>query len=219
MKSVDKYVYPGTTVLINKFNCKDAEKLREIEALSTGGNLAYLQLHPIKGDFDFKHLKEIHRFIFQDMYDWAGQSRTIDIGKNNLFCRVQFIDSYAETVFGDFYSSCYEARADWERFIDVFAKHYSDMNALHPFREGNGRAQREFARELCLECGYVFDLTQTTHNEMLEASIQSFDTGNNARFISIFGRNIIPIDEYKEYQSRLTSTLLILSKDDIETTN
>ena len=51
--------------------------------------------------------------------------------------------------------------------------------------------------------------------EMLEASIQSFNTGNNDGFVSIFGRNIIPIDEYKEYQSRLTSTLLILSKDDI----
>lgn len=47
MQSVDKYVYPGTTVLINKYNCQDAEKLKEIEALSTGGNLAYLQLHPI----------------------------------------------------------------------------------------------------------------------------------------------------------------------------
>ena len=207
MKSVDKYVYPGTTVLINKFNCRDAEKLREIEALSTGGNLAYLQLHPIKGKYDFKHL--------QDMFDWAGQIRTIDIGKGNLFCRAQFIESYAESVFGDFFSSCYEARSDRERFVDIFAKHYADMNALHPFREGNGRAQREFARELCLECGYVFDLTQTTHKEMLEASIQSFNTGNNAGFVSVFGRNIIPIDEYKEYQSRLTSTLLILSKDDI----
>ena len=89
------------------------------------------------------------------------------------------------------------------------------MNALHPFREGNGRAQREFARELCIECGYVFDLTQTTHEEMLEASIRSFNTGNNDGFVSIFGRNIIPVDEYKEYQSRLTSTLLILSRDDI----
>ncbi len=93
--------------------------------------------------------------------------------------------------------------------------HYSDMNTLHPFREGNGRTQRKFAGELCLECGYVFDLTQTTHKEMREASIQSFNTRNNDGFISIFGRNIIPIDEYKEYQSRLTSTLLILSKDDI----
>ena len=66
---------------------------------------------------------------------------------------------------------------------------------------------------VCLACGYVFDLTRTTHEEMLEASIQSFNTGNNDGFVSIFGRNIIPIDEYKEYQSRLTSTLLILSKE------
>ncbi len=105
MKSVDKYVYPDTNILINKFDCRDADKLREIEALSTGGNLAYLQLNPIKGEFDFRHLKEIHRFIFQDIFDWAGQIRTIDIGKNNLFCRAHFIESYAESVFGDFLSS------------------------------------------------------------------------------------------------------------------
>ena len=98
MKSVDKYVYPDTNILINKFDCRDEDKLREIEALSTGGNLAYLQLHPIKGNFDFKHLKDIHHFIFQDMFDWAGQIRTIDIGKGNLFCRAQFIESYAESV-------------------------------------------------------------------------------------------------------------------------
>ena len=63
MKSVDKYVYPDTNILINKFDCRDEDKLREIEALSTGGNLAYLQLHPIKGNFDFKHLKDIHHCI------------------------------------------------------------------------------------------------------------------------------------------------------------
>ena len=83
MKSVDKYVYPDTNILINKFDCRDADKLREIEALSTGGNLAYLQLHPIRGNFDFKHLKDIHHFIFQDIFDWAGQIRTIDIGKGS----------------------------------------------------------------------------------------------------------------------------------------
>ena len=67
MKSVDKYVYPDTNILINKFDCRDEDKLREIEALSTGGNPAYLQLHPIKVNFDFKHLKDIHHFIFQDI--------------------------------------------------------------------------------------------------------------------------------------------------------
>ena len=98
MKSVDKYVYPNTNILINKFDCRDEDKLREIEALSTGGNLAYLQLHPIKGNFDFKHLKDIHHFIFQDIFDWAGQIRTIDIGKGNLFCRAQFIESYRNVL-------------------------------------------------------------------------------------------------------------------------
>lgn len=196
MSNTDKYVYPGTDILINRFDCKDAEKLRYLEALSTGGNLACLQLHPINGKFDFKHLKDIHHFIFHDIFDWAGKTRTVDIGKGNLFCRIQFIESYAETVFKDFYSSCMSLRADKERFVECLAGHYADMNALHPFREGNGRAQREFARELCLACGYVFDLTRTSHEEMLDASIRSFNTDNSG-FISIFSRNIIPVDEYR----------------------
>ena len=55
MSNIDPYVYPDTNVLVNKFNCQDAEKLREIEALSTGANLAYLQMHPVNGEFDFNH--------------------------------------------------------------------------------------------------------------------------------------------------------------------
>ena len=214
MKSVDRYVYPGTDILINKFECRDANKLKEIEILSSGANLAYLQLHPVRGKFDFKHLKNIHHFIFQDIFDWAGEIRTIDIGKNNLFCRAQFIESYAESVFKDFYKSCYENRYDKTKYIKCLAEYYADLNALHPFREGNGRTQREFTRELCLKCGYVFDLTQTTGREMLDASIQSFNTGNNKGFIDIFSRCVIPMEEYKDYQSRLTDGLLILSKDD-----
>lgn len=215
MSNTDKYVYPGTDVLINKFGIRDHDELQKVEILSTAGNLAYLQLHPIKGKFDFRHLKEIHRFIFQDLFDWAGQIRAVDIGKNNLFCRAQFIESYADSVFGDFYAACYSEKDDRSRFVKNLADHYADMNALHPFREGNGRAQREFARELCLKCGYVFDLTRTTHEEMLHASILSFDKGDNSALVSIFEKNVIPIDEYKDYQSRLTSVLLILSGDDL----
>ena len=139
----------------------------------------------------------------------------MDIGKNNLFCRAQFIESYADSVFCDFYAACYSEKDERSRFVKNLADHYADMNALHPFREGNGRAQREFARELCLKCGYVFDLTKTTHEEMLYASILSFDKGDNSALVSIFEKNVIPIDEYKDYQSRLTSVLLILSGDDL----
>lgn len=210
----DRYVYPGTDILINKFNCRDAKELKKIEALSTGGNLAWLQLHPIEGAFDFEHLKRIHHFIFQDLYDWAGQIRDVDIGKNNLFCRVRFINDYAETVFGDFYSSCDNNKDNKDSFIETLAAHYADLNALHPFREGNGRAQREFTRELCLKCGYVFDLTKTRHEEMLSASIESFQKADNTGFITIFHKCVISVEEYEEYQSKLTASLLILSEDD-----
>ena len=138
----------------------------------------------------------------------------MDIGKNNLFCRAQFINDYAETVFGDFYPACNKNKNDKDSFIESLASHYADLNALHPFREGNGRTQREFARELCLNCGYILDLTKTRHEEMLTASIVSFEKGDNTDFINIFSRCVIPVEEYRNYQSKLTSSLLILSKDD-----
>ena len=216
MESIDHYKYPGEDVLINEFDCHDAKELSVLEALSTGGNLAYLQMHPLKGKFDFKHLKDIHRFIFQDIYEWAGKIRDIDIGKGNLFCRAQFIEDYAVSVFSDFCSSCYESRNDKETFVKTLADHYGDMNALHPFREGNGRSQREFTRELCLKCGYVLNLTTTNHKEMLEASVLSFDKGDNSGLSDIFDRCCIPISRYKELQQKLTSRLLILSEDDID---
>lgn len=200
--------------MINKFNCHDEKEFRRIEALSTGGNLAWLQLHPIEGTFDFNHLKRIHHFIFQDLYEWAGQIRDVAIGKNNLFCRAKHINDYAKTVFDDFYPDCRKSKDDRDKFIETLSSHYADMNALHPFREGNGRAQREFTRELCLNCGYVLDLTKIRHKEMLAASIVSFNKGDSTDFINIFRRCVIPVEEYRNYQSKLTSSLLILSKDD-----
>lgn len=197
MKSIDPYKYPDEDILINRFDCHDYHELQKLEAYSTAGNLLYLQLNPIKGNFDFDHLKAIHYFIFQDIYEWAGKIRTVDIGKGNLFCRVQLINSYAEDVFADFYSSCFSARSDKNEFLNNFTKHYADLNALHPFREGNGRSQREFSRELCLQCGYVLDLTHTSHKEMVDASIESFNTFSNQKLFNIFSKCIIPVKEYR----------------------
>lgn len=214
MRSIDKYVYPNTNVLINKWDCHDADTFRKIEEASTATNLIYLQMHPIHGNFDFAHLKDIHRFIFQDIFDWAGEIRSIDIGKGNLFCRAQFIEEYAKEVFGDFYSSCEKNKHDRDAYLHEFVRHYADMNALHPFREGNGRSQREFARELCLACGYVFDLTSTSYKQMIRASVASFDHGDNSGFEEIFEDCIIPVDEYADLKERLSSVNLIFSKDD-----
>ncbi|MDO5134063.1 MAG: hypothetical protein Q4D81_13950 [Eubacteriales bacterium] len=123
MGSIDKYVYPGTDILINKFDCRNKAELEKLETLSTGANLAWLQLHPIRGQFGFQHLKDIHFFIFQDIYDWAGQVRTVDIGKNNLFCRSQFIDSYAESIFSCFFMTAMNA----ERIKAISSLHLQNI--------------------------------------------------------------------------------------------
>ena len=131
-----------------------------------------------------------------------------------MFCLVQNIPSYAETIFNTYYSSCYAAKDNKEEFVGQLVKNYANLNALHPFREGNGRSQREYARELCLKCGYVFDLSNTSHKEMLNASIISFNEGNNAELLRIFTIAVVPVDEYK---GRPNDFLSILSSDDLET--
>ena len=64
--------------------------------------------------------------------------------------------------------------------------------------EGNGRTQREFARLVCLECGYDFDLSYTTHREMLEASKLSFDRADSSLFIRIFSKAVVPYGSLAE---------------------
>ena len=160
-------------------------------------------------------MKKIHEYIFQDIYDWAGKVRTVEIGKGNLFCTTSCINEYAKTVFDRFFTECNANKFSHAAFITVLAENYGDLNALHPFREGNGRAQREFTRLVCLKCGYIFDLSSTTHKEMLAASQLSFNTGDSSGLRTIFNKTVIPIDQYS---SDIEGFLQILSSDDLSAT-
>lgn len=206
-----KYCYPDSDVLINKLNIRDKDELFEAEKKLTFTRLQKLQSEPIKGHYDFKHLKAIHHYIFQDIYDWAGKERTVEIGKGNLFCTVACIQEYAKSVFGKYYAQCHAAKGNFDDYIRVFATNYGDLNALHPFREGNGRSQREFARLVCLECGYDFDLSCATHKEMLDASILSFNKDDSSGLIKIFSKAITPHVEQDQEMDRLK----ILTLDDL----
>lgn len=189
----DVYSYPDSGALKNKLGIRDKDRLYDAEIKLVAIRLYQLQESPIHGKFDFKHLCLIHQHIFQDIYSWAGEVRKVNIAKGNMFCLTQHIQSYVQTIFPAYYTDCMRARDDFEGFIHVFTSHYADLNALHPFREGNGRAQREFSCELCLACGYRFDLTLMDHEEMLSASIASFDKGNNTKLESIFRKCIKPL--------------------------
>lgn len=206
-----KYCYPNSDVLRNKLNITDKNELFEAEKELTAIRLKELQDNPILGTFDYNHLKAIHKYIFQDIYEWAGEERTVEIGKGNLFCTTSYIKSYAESVFNKYYPQCYDAKDDFEKFVRVFADNYGDLNALHPFREGNGRTQREFARIICLKCGYDFNLSVTTHGQMLDASKLSFDKADSSGLIEIFSKAVVALDKVHDNDLNLS----ILTSDDM----
>lgn len=206
-----KYCYPNSDVLINKLDIRDYLTLKKSEIEYTYYRVLALQQKPINGKFDFNHFKKIHKYIFQDIYSWAGKIRTVDITKgNSYFCPSQHIDENAKKIFANYYSDCKNNATDRNQFIDTFTEYYADVNALHPFREGNGRTQREFARCVCLNCGYIFDLSTTTHKQMLEASISSMTKTDKLK--EIFSKKIIPIGEYEDVNP---DKLKILSIDDL----
>jgi cell filamentation protein len=168
------YCYPGTDILMNKLNIHDADILHYAERDASAIRILQLYKHPIQGNFDYEHLKNIHKYIFQDIYEWAGMERTVDIAKSNTFCNVRFLSEQAESIFGKIRDENFLRELSKKDFIDRTAFFFGEINALHPFREGNGRTQREYFRELALSAGYRIDFSKVTEEEMITVSIDSF---------------------------------------------
>lgn len=168
------YCYPDSDVLMNKFDIRNLEKLNTLERKLTMLRVKDLLNTPIGGDFDLEHLCRIHKYIFQDLYLWAGEVRVVEIAKGNMFCRSDFIEEEAKRIFKDIALDIQHGAFQSERAAERFAYHFAEINALHPFREGNGRAQREFIRELAFSQGYLVEFSQVSVAEMLEASKASF---------------------------------------------
>ena len=169
-----KYCYPDSDVLVNKLDIRDPNKLQIFERKLTMLRLLELIDKPIEGKFDLKHLQAIHAYIFQDVYDWAGKIRTVDIAKGNTFCNVRFILSQADAIFSKLKEEYYLAGLEEYMFTKRLAYYFSEINALHPFREGNGRIQSELMRCLALKIGYLIYFIKDYKEEMLIASKKSF---------------------------------------------
>ena len=79
--SITSDCYPGTTCLINKLGIHNEDQLALVAAGMTLMKDSELSEHPLYGNFDFEHYKAIHRFLFEDIYEWAGEIRSVDISK------------------------------------------------------------------------------------------------------------------------------------------
>lgn len=132
-----------------------------------------------------KHLQKIHKFLFEDIYSWAGELRHVNISKGNQFCLAQNLESYAESIFAKLKSDNYLVGVD--NIAHKLAYYLSEINVLHPFREGNGRTQRLFIEYLALNAGYRVDFSDVTPEEMIIASAESF-AYDYAKINSMFER-------------------------------
>ena len=168
------YCYPNTDILINKLDIKDVSLLQKYEAKITAVKLLALRQKGIIGIFDVKHLKDIHLFLFEDIYPFAGQFRTENIGKGVFrFAEWQYIDSELVKLLEKLKSEDYLANMDRNLLSNKLAYYISELNVLHPFREGNGRTIREFIRELALKNSYILNLKKVDPSAFLDASIKS----------------------------------------------
>lgn len=189
----NRYEYPNG-VLRNLLGITDAEALNRVEATYAAIRAAELFEHPISGRFDFDHLCAIHRSIFQDIYEWAGEPRQVDIIKgSSRFAHFRFIESSAKTIFDTLAAEQYLRGLPGEEFAARAAYHLGELNALHPFREGNGRAQRMFLSALARSAGFDLAWERISAEEMTEASIRSLFAADNAGFERILRNIILPL--------------------------
>lgn len=170
-----KYCYPQSHVLKNKLNITNQGELETAECAITAVKTSQASVSHINGNFDFEHLKRIHKFLFEDIYDWAGCIRTVNISKGNQFCRVDYIETQINDLFKKLKDENYLLDC---KTIDEIGKrlayYLGEINVIHPFREGNGRTQRLFIEHLAYHAGYELDFMKISSQDMLEASVKAY---------------------------------------------
>lgn len=185
----DPYVYPGTSILRNLLGTSDPDFLdkqeRRLVVLRSRRGVP-------RGAFDLTHLRAIHRHLFQDIYDWAGELRTVEISKGSQ--QFQFrrtIETGMADVHGRLVRSRFLKGLSAAAFAQQAAVIVGDINYVHPFREGNGRTQMHYLKQLAGEAGYALDPTQIAKPEWLAASISSH-AGDYGPMVSVIGQALKP---------------------------
>jgi len=166
----DPYCYPGTTTLRNLLDIQDEELLaaaeRDLSRLAASGLM--FELPP----YDLNYLCRLHRLLFRDLYAWAGELRTLDIAKDSTrFCTVNRIVPEADKLFARLRTANWYEGLSRDALIVQSAELYGDLNMIHPFREGNGRAQRLLFEHLIINAGYQIDWSPVGRDEWIDANV------------------------------------------------
>ncbi|ODU00677.1 MAG: hypothetical protein ABS81_22900 [Pseudonocardia sp. SCN 72-86] len=158
-------------VLRNRLRITDPALLKQAEADIATNALAELARTPLPGSYDLAHLRAVHRFVFGDLYPWAGELRTVTLGKGGqMFCPPQDVEPRAAQVFLGLSARDHLRGLGRETFLDEVTDLLAAVTFLHPFREGNGRAQRAFVAQLARDAGHKLDWSTLDAAENVAAS-------------------------------------------------
>lgn len=184
----DPYTDPALGILRNLVRARTRAELDEREADATAVRMVLLAERPVPLTGDLAQLREIHRRLFGDVYEWAGRLRTVDLWKPGgaPFLPVSRLSTGAEYAFGQLGEERMLAGLDRERFVGRLAVHYDQVNFLHPFREGNGRTQRVFWSQVAEAAGWVLDWRRTGRAENDAASRTATEHGDLAPLRRMF---------------------------------
>ncbi|NJD01612.1 MAG: cell filamentation protein Fic [Ruminiclostridium sp.] len=189
-----RYCYPKSFVLKNKMGIRDAEQLHIAEREIAAVRILEARVNPVLGRFDLKHLQDIHRYIFKDIYEWAGDLRWVNISKGNQFCLYPYIESNADKLFNRLKNEMYLTNTSDYEIPFRLSFYLSEINVIHPFREGNGWVQRLFIQYLAENAGSQVDFSQVTGKEMIEASAEAFAC-DYSKMNALFQRITTPLQE------------------------
>ena len=188
----ENYFIPGTKVLKNRLGLDDAEELRILEEKFVFLRIAELDSAPVEGAFDYAHFKAIHRRLFQDVYEWAGEERTAPTGQFMIKAGHAYypagpeMTKAAEKLFAGLAKDDFLRGLEIDEFVAKLAELWGELNVVHSFREGNTRTQTVFFDSLATAAGYQLDVERLASDsrvraEFIAARFHSQDTGDNAQ--------------------------------------
>lgn len=170
----DPYSYDCTDVLINTLNITDAQELQAAERDLS--ELAAMDIEFSEPPYDFAYWCSLHKQLFSDIYEWAGEVRTIDISKANThLCHCRYIKKEASKLLSEISNDNDFVNLSREQLISKLAEYYSELNVIHPFRDGNGRAQRVLFEHLVINCGFQISFEGISAEEWINANIMGFN--------------------------------------------
>jgi len=187
MTETDPYCWPGTACLRNKLGIRDSERLQISEFRIVAARDIKIAQETLPGEYNLEHFKAFHRNLFQDIYDWAGETRTVNLHKpGSTFAVWQFVDEQMSSVLHRLVATeGLLAGLKRRTFVRGLASFYGDINAIHPFREGNGRTQRAFLRQVAAAASWRIDWSGLNASANAEASRRNLATADTTALVAL----------------------------------